>query len=336
MLFAAVYLQPADVPLLSGAVYEEVTSHERVSIAAPLAFGDTVDGAPVVGTTEGFIDHLAGDLAEGRSFASVTEAVAGARVPLAVGATFEPAHGVGAAAEEGAHEGERLTVVGRMAPTGSPWDRAVLVPVEAVWLVHGLASGHGADWDGTVGPPFDAASFPGTPAILVSAEELWANYALRSEFTRDNVMAFFPGAVLSRLHGLLGDVREVMSVLAVVTQVLVAAGVLTGLVILTQLYAQRLALLRALGAPARFVLGLVWCYAATLILGGALLGVAVGWAATVVLSRVVTARTDVLVTAHIGWSELHLVAGFATVAVTLALLPALVASSRDVVGDLRG
>ena len=61
---------------------------------------------------------------------------------------------------------------------------------------------------------------------------------------------FFPGAVLAQLHALLGDVRQVMSLLAIVTQVLVAAGVLTGLVILTRLYAQRLALLRALPTSA--------------------------------------------------------------------------------------
>ncbi len=336
MLLAAVYLQPSDVPLLSGEVYEEVASDPRVAIAAPIAFGDSVHGAPVVGTTPRFVEHLAGPLSEGRVFADEDEAVVGASVRLAVGEEFEPAHGTGEAADEHAHEEEHFHVVGRMTPTGSPWDRAVLVPVEAVWHVHGLANGHGADWDGTVGEPFDAASFPGTPAIIVRADEMWANYALRSDFTRDDVMAFFPGAVLAQLHSLLGDVRQVMSLLAIVTQGLVAAGVLTGLVILTRLYAQRLALLRALGAPVRFVLAVVWSYAAVLIAAGALAGLAVGYGATAALSRIVTARTDILVTATLGWREVHLVAAFVTLAAVLALLPGLAALPRNVVRALRG
>lgn len=336
MLMAAVYLQPTDVPLLPGSIFEQVADDPRVEIAAPIAFGDSVGTSPVVGTTPDFAAYLAETLTEGRLFAAEREAVVGARVQLAVGAAFEPAHGVGHAADAHAHEDAPFTVVGRMAPTGSPWDNAVLVPIEAVWHVHGLAHGHAADWDGTLGAPFDAATFPGTPAIIVRPKELWHAYALRSAYTRDDAMAFFPGAVLAQLHGLLGDVRAVMSVLAVATQVLVAAGVLTGLVILTRLYAQRLALLRALGAPVRFVLALVWTYAAALIALGSLAGLAVGYAATAILSRIVTARTDILVRAELGWSEIHLVIAFATIAALLALLPGLVALPRDVVRALRG
>jgi putative ABC transport system permease protein len=335
MLLAAVYLQPSDVPLVSGEIYEEIASHERVDIAAPIAFGDSWEGAPVVGTIPDFVDHLSGGLTEGRVFETTFEAVAGARVDLPVGAGFEPSHGLGDAVE-GVHEGVEYTVVGRMPMTGSPWDKALLVPVEGVWQVHNLPIGHGPEWDGTVGPPFEAEHFPGTPAVLVRAEQLWANYALRSEFQRDDVMAFFPGAVLAQLHALMGDVRQVMSVLAVVTQVLVTAGVLTGLLILVRLYSQRLALLRALGAPARFAFAVVWSYAAALIAAGALLGLVVGYGATQAISRLVTQRTDILVTTQLAWPELHLVAGFVSLTIILALLPAFTALSRDVVRDLRG
>ncbi len=336
MMLAAVYLQPTDAPLLSGAVYNEIAGHELVSLAAPIAFGDSFEGAPVIGTTADFVAHLSGTLAEGAMFADAEDAVIGAKVALAVGDGFTPAHGIGDAAEHDAHAGQVYRVVGRMQPSGSPWDKAILVPVEAVWQVHGLADGHAPEHAGRIGPPFDADYFPGTPAILVRAEELWANYSLRSEFTRADTMAFFPGAVLAQLHGLLGDMRKIMSVMAVVTQVLVTAGVLAGLLILTRLFARRLALLRALGAPRRFVFAVVWSYAATLIGAGALAGLGVGLAATIFLSRVVTARTDVLVQADLGWSELHLVAGFVSLTVLLALVPAALALNRPVVGDLRG
>ena len=335
MLFAAVYLQPSDVPLLSGTVYDDVATAENVSLAAPIAYGDSYRSYPVVGSTAQFVAHLSGTLAEGGMFAAHTDAIIGARVDLALGDSFSPAHGVGDAAEDDAHAHVEYTVTGRMRPTGSPWDRAIIVPVEAVWEIHGLANGHAPENANQLGPPFDPDYFPGTPAILVSAEQLYANYALRAQFTTAETMAFFPGAVLANLHSLMGDVRQVMSVMAIVTQILVTAGVLAGLVILTRLFARRLALLRALGAPARFVFSVVWSYAATLIVLGALGGVAAGFAAAAIISRIVTEQTDILVAATLGWPEFHLVAGFVSFTVILALVPAFIALSRPVVTDLR-
>ncbi|WP_210270034.1 FtsX-like permease family protein [Aureimonas mangrovi] len=335
MLFAAVYLQPSDVPLLSGAIYEEVANAPDVSLAAPIAYGDSFETYPIVGSTAEFVGHLSRELTEGAMFTAHEEAVIGARVELEIGAEFSPAHGVGDAAEHGAHADVHYRVAGRMAPTGSPWDRAIIVPVEAVWEAHDLGDGHSPEDAGQLGPPFDPERFPGTPAILVSAEELYANYALRARFTTAETMAFFPGSVLAGLHSLMGDVRQVMSIMAVITQILVTAGVLTGLVILTRLFARRLALLRALGAPRRFVFAVVWSYAATLIVLGAGLGVVFGYAAAAIIARIVSARTDILVNATLGWPEFHLVAGFTTVTILLALVPAFIVLSRPVAADLR-
>ncbi|RVT82864.1 FtsX-like permease family protein [Rhodobacteraceae bacterium CCMM004] len=295
-----------------------------------------------------------------------------------------------------------------MAPTGSPWDRAVLVPVESVWGVHGLADGHAphpqeahggtqeeerghnhaeahedehgeahearrddghgethdhahedshaahgedhadahgdehghADADGeahddehdhandeapsrALGPPYDPAYFPGTPAVIVVPHSIGQAYALQSAFTRDaGTMAFLPGAVLSQLYALLGDVRQAMSLMSLVAQGLVAASVLTGLVMLLRLFQRHIALLRALGAPTRFLVALVWSYGATLLVLGGVLGLGLGWATAAVLSGVVAARTGVAIPVGLGWPEVHLVAGFVAATASLALLPA--------------
>lgn len=346
MLLAAVYLQPSDVPLLTGAQYAEIVAAPGVAFAAPIAFGDSFEGAPVIGTTGEFIAHLSPLLAEGRAFAGPFEAVAGALAPVTVGGSFTPVHGMEEEAlhpdeEEdhdedhaGGHEGQSFAITGRLAPTGSPWDRAILIPVETVWELHGLANGHAPD-ETHLGPPFDPAYFPGTPALLVQADTLGATYALQSQFSRPDMMAFFPGTVLAQLHGLMRDVREAMSLLALICEVLVAVAVLAGLFILIRNFARGLAVLRAIGAPARFVFAVVWSYSATLILTGAALGVSLGWAAAAALSAAITARTDVLVTARVTFAEVHLVAGFVSLALLLALVPAISASRRPVLADLR-
>ncbi|MFB2532166.1 ABC transporter permease [Paracoccus sp. p3-h83] len=334
-MLAAVYLQASDMALIDGPTWDAIARHPNTLLAAPIGFGDSYHGAPVVGTTAELAAHLSGPLAEGRAFATESEAIAGADVPLAIGTSFTPAHGIGHDAEDHAHEGSDLTVTGRMARTGTPWDRALLVPIETLWEMHALPNGHGPGWDGRLGPPFDPAAFPGTPAVVVQADSLAATYGLQAQFSTDQTMAFFPGTVLARLHGLMGDVRQAMSVLALVTQVLVTVAVLAGLMLLTRLIARRLALLRGLGAPARFVFALTWGYAVALIAAGAVLGLGLGLLAARVIAAVISARTDIHLDAGLGWPEAHLVAGFVSLAALLALLPALLTMRRPVLADLR-
>lgn len=336
MMLASVYLQPSDVPLLDGDVYNAVAEHDQVEIAAPLAFGDSHDGAPIIGSTNAFIEYLADRQIQGRSWQRPFEAITGAAAGLAIGDRFQPSHGRGDAVSEIAHE-QRFTVVGTLPRTGTPWDRAILVPVEAVWIVHGLATGHAPGKAEQIGPPFDAAYFPGTPAILVKAKELWANYALRSEFNRQNeTMAFFPATVLSELYRVMGDIRQAMSVMSVITQILVAISVLLALFILTRLFARQMALLRAVGAPGRFLVATMWGYCATLIVAGTGIGLCLGQAAASVLSHSITQRTDILVKATLGWTELHLAVGFASGVLLLALIPAVAVLRQPLLENLRG
>ena len=336
MLLAAVYLQPVDVSLLDGHVFQDLLNEPQVRLAAPIAYGDSYQGYPVIGSTHAFINHLTGGLTEGRIFQTTAEAVAGARVDLEIGTSFTPAHGQGPQAADSAHDGMPIEIVGRMPMTGSPWDKAIIVAVESVWEVHGMGTGHADANPDQLGPPYDPAHFPGTPAILVRAENLWANYALASKYTRPDTMAFFPGTVLAKLFRLIGDIRQAMSLMAILSQALVAAGVLAGLVVLAKLFARRFALLRALGAPRRFVFAVMWGYTATLIFAGALLGLVFGYLAVSVISAQITRRTDIMVDAWLGWSEFHLLAGFITLVLFLALLPAFITSQRSIVTDLRG
>ena len=345
-LLAAVYLQPGALPLLDGATLVRLMADGDAALAAPLAFGDAWmskgngDPFPVVGTTAALIAHL-GALSEGRAFRAHGEAVAGALVPLAPGDTFRPSHGMTHGSEE-AHD-VAFTVVGRMAPLGSPWDRALLVPVETVWATHGLGTGHDparADWRTRIGPPFDADVVPGVPAVVLAADALFRNYALQRRYDGagpegGETMAFFPGAELARLHAVAGDVRAAVSLMAGAAQALVAGGVLAGLLALMRLHARSLALLRALGAPRRFVGAVVWGAATTLVGAGAGLGLLLGWALAGTVSAFVSRRTGIAVEAAPGWPEGHAVALFATLAVLVALVPALLVARRTTMADLR-
>ncbi|TRW93144.1 ABC transporter permease [Paracoccus sp. M683] len=342
-MLAAIYLQPADIPLLTGAQMAEIAATPGVRFAAPIGFGDSVEGAPIVGTTAELVTHLAGPLAEGRGFERTGEAVAGALTRFAVGSELEPAHGVGAAAEEHAHAGEHLVVVGRLARTGGPWDHALVTPIETLWYIHKLPYGHApeagpepgteagdrgehVDRDnatGTrIGPPWVPALFPGVPAVVVDTGELAAAYAVRSTLNRPDLMAFFPGAVLSQLHGLLGDVRAALSVMALASQVLVTVAVLAGLSLVMALFSRQFQLLAAMGAPTRFVMAVSWGFSGVLILAGTALGAALAVAGMSAASRIMTGRMGIDIHAALGWPELHMAAAFVALMMTAALLSA--------------
>jgi len=326
-LLTAVFLRPGGSQLLSPELSAKLLNETRAAFVSPLAFGDSHRGAPVVGVTATLVEHLSGGLAEGRGFATRDEVVVGAASSLKLGERFHPAHGVHHAGEAqggddelDAHEA-LLTVVGRMRPTGSPWDRAVLAPVEQVWAMHKLPSGHGPD-STQLGPPFDAAHTPGIPAAVLHTPKLAQAYQLRSAYTGRESMAFFPAEALLQLYAVLGDMRQLMSLLALVTQALVLLAIIASVLILFRLLTPQFVTLRALGAPRRYVFAIAWGFTASLMASGVALGLAGGYALSFAVSAALARNTGVALQPALGEAELLMALAMLVIGLLLATLPA--------------
>jgi putative ABC transport system permease protein len=102
------------------------------------------------------------------------------------------------------------TVVGRLPARHNVWDSAILVPVEDVWQVHGMAQGHDPAHDQHIGPPWDAKYLSGVPAVAVKPNSV-AAYSLRGQFRNARSVALFPAEVLNDLYLTLGNVRDLLS-----------------------------------------------------------------------------------------------------------------------------
>lgn len=139
----SIFLQHSAINLLDGLHWGALFDDPRVEIAAPLAFGDSWQGHSIVGSTPQFVTYLSGGMADGHVFENIEQAVIGAAVPLEIGDEFEPSHGHGPEEALDHHHGAELQVVGKMQPTGTPWDSAIIVAVEQVWDIHGMPTGHG-------------------------------------------------------------------------------------------------------------------------------------------------------------------------------------------------
>ena len=326
-LLSGVFLRPGSSQLLAPALSAALLNDSRAVSVSPLAFGDSVGGAPVVGVTAALVEHLSGGLAAGRLFAAPDEAVVGSGSSLQLGDKFQPAHGI---QHGGVKAGSRdlldahsvtITVVGRMKPTGSPWDRAVTIPVEQVWMQHHLPSGHEPAAQ-HLGPPFDAAYTPGIPMAVLQVSDLATAYKLRSAYNNKESMAFFPAETLVQLYQLVGDIRQLMSLLALVTQALLLLSIMASVLILFRLLLPQFVTLRAIGAPRSYLFGFAWGFTSLLVGLGVLLGLAGGYALSFGISAWLSKQTGVSLRPALGAHELLMALAILAVGLLLASLPA--------------
>jgi putative ABC transport system permease protein len=339
LVLTAMFLQIEAVPLIDGSALNRLAADPRVAGLAPIAFGDRIGPFPVIGTSTAFASRW-GRLApsEGRLFQAEDEAVLGADVPHALGARLTPSHGVHAppAADDPAHrhDGVEYTVVGRLPRLGSPWDRAILVPIETVWETHGLGNGHSREGV-AIGPPFDAPTVPGVPAIVVRPRSVADAYTLRAQWRSGGTMAFFPAEVLVSVYRGMGDLRDLLVAAAALNNFVVFLAILLLAVTLVGTRRRRIALLRALGATRGYILLVTWLGTATLITAGCVLGLALGWLASAALGAVLAARTGLAVPVEPALADLAFAGGLALAGSLAALLPALAAWRTDPSAALR-
>jgi len=177
LVLSSIFLQPAPLPLMPGEVLAKLSKDPRVTWVAPVGFGDSFAGYPLVGTTRALISSTVSGFAEGRMFEKEGEAVLGAAVKLPLGAEIKPMHGTAETGGE-THAGTVYHVSGRLQPTGTPWDRAILVPLQAVWHVHGLGhdghdheEGQGAGEDGDHDHAHEASGSTAAPTTSAPVSE---------------------------------------------------------------------------------------------------------------------------------------------------------------------
>ncbi len=116
-----------------------LAAHPLIKNAIPQALGDNYRGYRIVGTTEEYISHYGGQLAEGALWGKAFEATIGSKVARETGLklndTFSGVHGL----IEGAghsHEDNQYVVTGILAESGTVLDQLVLTSIESVWEIH--------------------------------------------------------------------------------------------------------------------------------------------------------------------------------------------------------
>ena len=275
----------------------KLAQHRSVSWVVPLSLGDSHRGFPVLGTTPAYFQHFAyGDkqplvLQQGAAFADTLdglyEAVIGAEVARKMGYGLGQSITLGHGMHDHDHKGEQadahadkpFKVVGILAPTGTPVDRSVQVSLKALEAIH-------LDW--VAGTPMPGGQIPADQArkFNLEPEEVTAALVgLKSRAAVFNVQRFvnfyeeealigvMPGVALGELWSVLGlgenALLAVSALVALVSVVSLVAVVLAGL----NERRRELAVLRAVGAAPRHVLGLLTLEGLWVTCAGVALGV---------------------------------------------------------------
>ncbi|MBG6246091.1 ABC transporter substrate-binding protein [Candidatus Symbiopectobacterium sp. 'North America'] len=353
LVLSSVFLQPSALTLIPAQVLDEVQKNPLVAWAAPVAFGDFYQGMPIVGTNAALVTDVGKRrLLAGRVFNDGFEAVVGAGTGLSIGSTFSPVHGqVG---EEGAHAEVRYTVVGVLPADGSAWDKAILVPVNAVCRVHGIhaPSDHDDEHEhhdhddghehaeGDTHEHHDDSEVHhhevGVPAIVVKPLSIAGAYQLRSLYRSTATQAVFPGEVLVKLYSILGDIRALLMYIAIGTQGLVGMAVALVAVMHLRQRQKQIGALRAFGAPRTGIFLLIWSGLMSLVFAGVAIGVGLGYAAAQAVAIIMSEKSGFVLPITLGEDDLWFVLLLLAVAAVVLTLPSVLSYRQSPAAALRG
>jgi putative ABC transport system permease protein len=338
--------------------------------AIPLCLGDYYDKFRVVGTTPAFFEQLKVldearkkelRFAQGRAFVEFNEehgwyeSVVGATVAremnVKVGDVINPAHGDPA----GHQHGQGFTVVGILAPTGTPHDRAVFVNMEGFFLMDGHAANleKGEEEDDPIEtrsvseakkePTVKKSKWPEplpierreVTALLIRTSNILVTDSMVRSINKNrtlNAQAVLP---IKEIFGLLNFIVSPIQALLLFLTAMICF--VSGVSIMVGIYnsmsdrRRDIAVMRALGADRWTVFGVILFEAIILSLGGGLLG----WLAGHTLNQLAGSTVENLTGVALRWwslvpAEILLVPAMIALAVLAGLIPAMVAYRTDV------
>jgi putative ABC transport system permease protein len=317
---------------VSQADYEYIKRHPAVKLAIPIAVGDNLRGFRIVGTIPELFTSV--NYAPGRKFevqgsgrffdASAKEAVLGSfaadRLGLKVGDTFHPFHGLVYNPRD--QHADLFTVVGVLAPSNTPADKVVWIPI------HGLQTMAGHD-------PKVATE---VSAVLIQLRSPAAGFRLDLQYNRqgDRLTFAYPiGAIVADLFSKIGWFDQVLTLIAYLVALVSAAGVLVAIYNSMSSRRRDIAIMRSLGARRQTIFGAVVLEAAAIGVFGMIAAFVVYFAIAIGVAALIRAQTGVMLNPYsydpvMAWAPLGMI-GLCALG---GLVPAGVAYRTDIASNL--
>jgi putative ABC transport system permease protein len=327
--------------------YKKVLGDEVVESGIPFITGHSYAGFRVNALDERFFtefEYLPGrhfsfrpeDGGRGRMFQARDEAVAGSEVAkelhLELGQTFNPTCGVNPG--DPVHANDTIRFVGILAPTGTPHDRAIYIPLKTFYTLQG----HGQDVaDMAVNEEHREISGAYLKIRRIRGGALHPGIQDLKYNVNQSAQAqlVIPNEVLPRLFSIIGWVDRVLLGIALLVTALALLFLFVALVSALRERRRDLALLRCLGATRRTVFGLVLCESLFISTLGALLGLAVGHAIVALSSEYIRVETGLRFTStYVSQADLYVLPAVLVLGAVAGLLPSVQAYRLGVLRNL--
>jgi putative ABC transport system permease protein len=251
--------------------FKDIKNLPFVDRAIPIVVGDNFRGVRLVGTNADFFEnleyapgHVYSVEPGGRTFKiGEKEAVVGSlafhQLGWSIGTTFHPFHGLDY--DVNAQHSEIFKVVGVLAPTNTPADRVIWVPMEGVQTL----GGH------------DPSTFTEMSAVLIRFKPgaKAAGLMLDTRYNRQGkrlTLAWPVAAILSDLFSKFDWFERALQALAYLVAVVAGASVFSSVYSSMSARKRDLAILRALGAHKGFLIAAVLGESASIGILGCALG----------------------------------------------------------------
>ena len=213
------------------------------------------------------------------------EAVAGsfaaAQLGLRPGDTFHPFHGL--TFDERNRHAETYTVAGVLAPTNTPADRVIWLPLAGVQTM----GGH------------DPRAATDVSAVLIQLRAPTAGFMLDMMYNKQGnrlTFAYPVGAIIAELFNKIGWFDRVLELVAYLVALVAAGAVLASIYNSMSARRRDLAILRALGARRRTIFGAVLGEAVAIGVLGALAGLVVYAGLFSAVAGIIREQTGVVLT----------------------------------------
>ncbi|NRA30418.1 MAG: ABC transporter permease [Parvularculaceae bacterium] len=251
---------------------ELVAQHRDVSWVIPMSLGDSHRGYRVLGTDERYLQHYRyGEdqnlkVAQGTWVNGPAETVLGADVAKSLGYVLGDeiilSHGI-VSAGFADHDEDPFTVVGILAPTGTPVDRTVHVSLLGIDAIHGPVKVN-EDYR----PDFVTSFLVG----MKSRPTVLRFQRILNTYDKEPLTAVIPGVSLSRLWSIIGPVETILKVFTALVFIVGMVGLATTLLASLAGRKRELSILRAVGARPRDLLTILTLETVITTAGGVIVG----------------------------------------------------------------
>lgn len=317
--------------------YQAIANHNKVKWAIPISLGDSHKGYRVLGTTTDYFQYFSYGkqhrlvFTHGRAFDQVFEVVLGAEVAKKLGYQLGDelilAHGI-AATSFSMHDDRPFTVVGILAPTGTPVDQTLHVSLQGIEAIH-------IDWQQGVrmlGSNRTQAAVEqadlqpkSVTAFMLGLESKMATFRVQraiNEYAQEPMLAILPGVALSELWQMMSSLENTLLLVSALVFVAACLGVSAMLLSSIRERSREIQLLRVIGAPPYFLFFLIELEALLITLLSCVMG-------TVMLAACLVFLRDYLVSnfgLHVEINmftenSIYLIAALISASIAVAVIP---------------